>query len=86
MVSYPIDLQKNRTIYTTTAIMTKIRASPTTPDIVWTKIAMNSPVVIDKDAVPSLPLQVSSVVQPQMTLSFAEQISVCKQVFRNLTR
>ncbi len=86
MVSPSIDIQKNRIIYTTTIIMMKIRADPPTPDIALMKIAMNSPAVIDKDAVSSLPPQVPSVVQPQTTLLFAEKMSVCKQAIRNLAR
>ncbi len=86
MISHSIGIQKNIIIYTTTNIMMKIRADLPTPDIALTKIAINSPVVIDKDAVSSLHPQLSGVFQPQMTLSLAEQMSICKQVIRNLDR
>ncbi len=86
MVSHSMYIQKNLIIYTTTNIMMKIRADPPTPDIALTKIATNSPVVIDKDAVSSLHSQLSGVFQPQMTLSLAEQMSICKQAIRSLAR
>ncbi len=86
MVSHSIGIQKNLIIYTTTNIMMKIRADLPTPDIALTKIAINSPVVIGKDAVSSLHTQLSGVVQSQTTLSLAEQMSMCKQTIRSLAR
>ncbi len=84
MVSHSIDIQKNHTIYTTTTIMMKIRVGPLTPDIALTRIAMNSPVVINRESVSMLLPKVTGVVQPQMTLSLA--VSICKQAIRNLAR
>ncbi len=84
MIGHSIDIQKNQIIYTTMTIMMKIQVGPTNPDIALTKIAMNSPVVINKESVSSLLPQVPGVVQPQMTLSLG--MSICKQAIRNLAR